>query len=59
MQHIKISQVGLNTKLYEFKDKELFTKYWNQLEGKGKLTQVFINNRYAFEFKKSKKIIFK
>lgn len=51
--------IGLDTYLYTFKSLEKTIEQAKKLESKGKITQVFLNNAYGFEFKKARIIKFK
>ena len=51
---MKKELVGLNTYLYTFtlRERDKYRQYRSRLSKTGKVTEVFINNRYAFEYKK-------
>ncbi len=53
---VRKKMIGLNTYLYTFslKEQNKFQQYMNRLKKTGKITVVFINNKYAFEYQKPK-----
>ena len=55
---MKRKMIGLNTYLYTFEvnDRDNYTKVIQRLQSKGMITEVFVNNKLAFEFKEYKLI---
>ena len=55
---MKITKIGLFTRLYEFKLNEhtKYNEYIKKLQSKGEICERFINNKYAFEFTAYKKM---
>lgn len=55
---VKKKFVGLNTYLYTFslKEREKYHSYMDRLKKTGQVTVVFINNGYAFEHKKFRRV---
>lgn len=45
--------IGLNTTLHKFKTRKGWEKGVRRCAGKGEITEVFVNNGHAFEFKKN------
>lgn len=54
---VKRTLVGLNTYLYTFslRDKDKYHQYMSRLSKTGKVTVLFVNNKYAFEYKKHRR----
>lgn len=51
--------IGLNTFLYTFVKKEDYEAYKERLATSGTITDVFVNNKFAFEYKKNRVIKFR
>ena len=54
---MKKELIGLNTYLYSFplREEKKYNAAMKRLKKTGKVTVVFLNNRYGFEYKKSRR----
>ena len=55
---MKKEMIGLNTYLYTYglRDKDNYHKAMARLSKTGKVTELFVNNKLAFEWKKYRKV---
>lgn len=52
---VKRKLVGLNAYIYTFgrNDRDTYYRYMERLKKKGTVTEIFVNNKYGFEYRKS------